>query len=334
MSVKASGTGGGTETTPAATKTTVPDPTQSTQMPGMTHEPGMPGMSGTPAPGSWVPVDQDAWQAQLAAFKATEPRPVPAGSRRNPEFNATCTYSHSAKDDPIVFPGQVGKSHLHSFFGNDATDANTTTEKLMKFTASSCKPAEDHSAYWAPSLLEGDKPVEPKEVVVYYGSLLDDPSKTLPMPQGMRMIAGDASLQKPTPAGAPNQFYCAGGPADGKSRSQDGNWPVCEEGATLHFTMRFPDCWDGKHLDSPNHKSHLSFGNAGKCPSTHPEPIPAVTFVITYPTSGTPAGFRLASGLPSSMHGDGFFAWEEDAMAHRVKDCVVQATPCNTAGKF
>jgi hypothetical protein len=110
--------------------------------------------------------------------------------------------------------------------------------------------------------------------------------------------------------------------------------PVCGDGGTLHFTLRFPDCWDGVHLDSPTHKGHVAFGYAGTCPEAFPVPIPAVTFSIAYPTSGSTAGFQLSSGMASSMHGDAFFAWDDDALAHRVKDCVVQSTPCNTAGEF
>lgn len=295
--------------------------------------PSMPAMSMPSTTGNWIPVDQAKWQAQLQAFQAMTPRAVPAGSRKNPEFNATCTYSHSAADDPIVFPGVPGASHMHTFIGNNSTNANTTADSLFQLTASSCQPLEDHSAYWIPSLKENGQWVQPDQVVVYYGSLEADPSKTLPMPQGLRMIAGDSKLQVATPKGAVNQFYCAGGPQDGITRSADGNWPVCS-GGTLHFTLRFPDCWDGLHLDSPNHKGHVAFGYAGTCPAAFPVPIPAVTFSISYPTSGTAAGFQLSSGMASSMHGDAFFAWENDAMGHRVKDCVVQTTPCNTAGQF
>jgi hypothetical protein len=295
----------------------------------------MPPTTGSPAAaGGWIPVDQAKWNAQLAAFRATTPRPIPVPNpRRNAEFNATCTFSHAAPDDPIVFPGLKGASHMHSFVGNDSTNANTTTDQLMQFTASSCNPMEDHSAYWIPTLYEHGQPVEPSQVIVYYGSLLDDKTKTVPAPLGLRMIAGDAKRQVPTPQGAVNQFYCAGGPQDGKARSADGNWPVCD-GGTLHFTLRFPDCWDGRNLDSPNHKEHVSFGGGGKCPDQFPVAIPAVTFSIAYPTSGTTDGFKLASGLASSMHGDAFLAWEDAAMAHRVKDCVVQVVQCNTAGQF
>jgi uncharacterized protein DUF1996/carbohydrate binding protein with CBM6 domain len=287
----------------------------------------------SPAADGWIPVDRAKWAAQLAAFNAVVPLKPPAGHNKNAEFNATCTFSHAKPDDPIVFPRMAGASHLHSFVGNSSTDANSTPETLMRLTASTCKPLEDHSAYWVPTLLEHGQPVQPKSVVVYYGSLLADKTRTVPMPAGMRMIAGDAKKQTPTPRGAVNQFYCAGGPQDGKTRSTDQNWPVCD-GGTLHYTLRFPDCWDGRNLDSPDHKSHVSFGGGGVCPAAFPVPIPALTFSISYPTSGTADGFKLSSGMASSMHGDAFFAWEDGAMAQRVKDCVVQVAQCNTEGRF
>ena len=322
------GGSGGPGATPPTTSTPAPSPS------GQSPAPTMSTTAPPPAPAvGWLPVDQARWSAQLAAFPAMTPRPDPGSPRRNAEFNATCTYSHSAPDDPIVFPGLSGASHMHSFIGNDGTNANTTTDDLMKFTASSCEPLEDHSAYWVPTLYEHGQPAEPRQVVVYYGSLLQDKTKTVPMPLGMRMIAGDAKLQTATPQGPVHQFYCAGGPPEGRERSTDGNWPVCD-GGTLTYTLDFPDCWDGKHLDSPNHKQHLSFGAGGACPAAFPVPIPAVKFVIFYATSGTRDGFRLSSGMASSMHGDAFFAWEDDAMAHRVKDCVVQVIQCNTAGGF
>jgi hypothetical protein len=281
----------------------------------------------------WVDVDQTAWNAQLAAFRAMTPAPVPGNAVRVPEFNATCAYSHSKADDPIVFPGLPGASHMHTFIGNRSTDANSTTQTLLANAGTSCAPAQDLSAYWIPTLYERDQPVEPKGVVVYYGSRLSDPSKTVPFPQGFRMIAGNAKSQVPTPQGAVNQFWCAG-PGGEIGRSADGNWPVCAPTANLMFQLVFPDCWDGTHLDSPDHKSHLAYAYDGTCSGAYPVPIPSVSFVIAYPTSGSAAGFRLASGMASSMHGDSFFAWDNNALGHRVKDCIVQNAKCNTAGTF
>jgi hypothetical protein len=281
----------------------------------------------------WVPVDQATWNAQLAEFRAMTPRAVPAGIVRVPEFNASCLYSHSRPDDPIIFPGLAGASHMHSFIGNVGTNAATTTDTLLRNAGTSCKPANDLSAYWIPTLYERGQAIEPKDVVVYYGSRLANPAGTVPFPQGFRMIAGDAKLQAPTPAGSVNQFYCAG--AGGETgRSADGNWPLCAPGATLMFQLVFPDCWDGVNLDSPTHKSHVAYLTNGACTGEYPVAIPSISFLIAYPTSGSPAGFELASKMASSMHGDVFLAWDNVALGQRVKNCVVQSAKCNTAGTF
>ena len=282
----------------------------------------------------WVPVDQAKWDAQLAAFKAMKPKAITNNPVRVAEFNASCTVSHAKADDPIVLPGLPGGSHMHSFLGNDATDAFTTTDTLLKNAGSSCKPLEDRSAYWIPSLYENGKVVEPHGVTVYYGSRLPDPSATVPFPQGFRMVQGDAKRQVDTPKGAPGQFWCAG--AGGEvGRSADGNWPVCAKTAELTYQLTFPDCWDGKNLDSPDHKSHVGPADGqGKCSGKYPVAIPSLSFVIGYPTSGSTAGFKLSSGNASSMHGDAFFAWDDEALGHRVKDCLVQKAKCDTFGNF
>ena len=46
--------------------------------------------------------------------------------------------------------------------------------------------------------------------------------------------------------------------------------------------------------------------------------------MIGYPTSGSAAGFKLSSGMASSMHGDAFFAWDDKALGSRVKNCIDQ----------
>ncbi|MEW1904612.1 DUF1996 domain-containing protein [Streptomyces sp. NPDC086147] len=288
--------------------------------------------SGGTAPG-WVGVDQAAWNAQLARFRAMTPAAVPAGTVRVPEFNATCAYSHSKPDDPIVVPGLPGASHMHSFFGNRSTDAFTTAQSLRADRRTSCTPAEDLSAYWIPTLYEGGRTVESDGMIVYYGSRLPDPSVTVPFPQGFRMIAGNAKSQVPTPAGSANQFFCAGEGGE-IGRSADGNWPICAPTAKLVHQLLFPDCWDGKHLDSPDHKSHVAFARNGVCGGDHPVTIPSVSFVISYPTSGSPAGLSLSSGMASSIHGDFFNAWDDAALGQRVKDCITQGAKCNSAGTF
>jgi hypothetical protein len=283
----------------------------------------------TDAPG-WPTVDPVKQAADTAAFFALTPRPVTGTPVRVPEFNAGCHVSHHLNDDPIVFPGMAGASHAHTFLGNTSTNAASTNASLLANSGTTCTPAEDLSAYWIPSLLQNGTVIDPAGVTVYYGSRLADPSRTQPFPPGFRMIAGDAKLQVPSSG---NQFWCAG-PGGETGRSTDGNWPICAPTADLTFQLLFPDCWDGVHLDSPNHKDHVGpTGPDGTCASgKFPVTIPSLSFVIDYPVHGTPAGFALASGMASSMHGDFMNAWQPQAQAARVRNCIDQSVKCNSAG--
>jgi len=291
----------------------------------------------------WTPVDPAAWKAQVAAFKAVKVDPAPASVGDKPEFRADCQYSHRLADDPIVLPGLPGASHMHSFVGNKALDADTKAADLMKFTATTCKPVQDHSAYWVPTLYDNanGKPVETTGFRVYYRSLRSKSADVLPIPNGLRMITGDAKKKVPTPRGAQGQFYCAfygPGDLDGVARSTNGNWPICGAPATLHFMMQFPDCWDGKNLDSPNHKDHVAYGSESGCPAGHPVRIPAITFDIQYGAKGSAAGYYLSSDpagkSASSMHGDAFVMWDVNTMAKRTKSCVVQRKTCDNYGYY
>ncbi len=295
---------------------------------------GAPTSAPPPPQTGWPTVDPAKQAADTAAFFARKPKPVTNNPVKVPEFNAQCTVSHHNNDDPIVFPGLAGATHNHTFFGNKTTDATSTTESLLAGNTT-CNPAGDHSAYWIPTLYQNGKVVDPKgAVTIYYGSRLKDPSKTQPFPLGLRMIAGDAKTQTDTPDKQGNHFWCAGiGGSTG--RTPDGEYPVCAPTAELVRQITFPDCWDGVHLDSPNHKDHMANGDyTGACPKSHPVPIPSVSFVIAYPLNTNTTGITLSSGNGYSMHADFFNAWEPEELARRVRDCLDQGYKCNSAGNF
>jgi hypothetical protein len=50
-------------------------------------------------------------------------------------------------------------------------------------------------------------------------------------------------------------------------------------------------CWNGKDLDSPNHKEHVaypssgSFESGGPCPSTHPVKLPQLMYEVMWDTT-------------------------------------------------
>ena len=318
---------------PAAEKPAAEKP--AAEKPAGSMDASMPGMvMAAPKPGKWISVNAAAQKRETKAFFARKPAKITGNGVRVPEFNAQCTTSHRGSNDPIVFPGQTGASHNHTFFGNDSTNARTTLKSLLKKKKSSCKPAADHSSYWVPTLLVKGKAVVPNSVTVYYGSRLSDHSKVQPFPQGLRMVVGDPRNQvKGGNREVNSEFYCQG---EDHVLTKSG-FPTCTTTKTgeMNFDLDFPECWDGKHLDSPDHKAHMAPGGpGGKCPATHPVQVPALHFVIHYPRGFDPADARLSSGNAFSMHGDFFNAWEKPALAKRVRNCINQSVKCTTEGTF
>ena len=77
-----------------------------------------------------------------------------------PYYSIVCSFSHRNNDDPVVFPGQAGRSHNHTYIGNRSVDAGTTSASLIG-GRSSCDSESDSSAYWMPTLFVGQNDVVP-----------------------------------------------------------------------------------------------------------------------------------------------------------------------------
>ncbi len=89
------------------------------------------------------------------------------------------------------------------------------------------------------------------------------------------MITGDSKNQVDTPDKQGNHFWCAGIGGE-VGRTADGLMPICAPTAELVRQVTFPDCWDGKHLDSPDHKSHVGPADGkASAPVTSRSPSPA-----------------------------------------------------------
>ncbi len=278
----------------------------------------------------WVDVDQAKWQQELDQWEAYKPAPVAAGTTRVPEFHTNCTIANKAKDDAIVFPNMPGASHEHWFFG-PKNDASMTTDKLLASTSTTCDAPGDNAAYWVPGLQKDGQEVPFKSMRIYYGSRVKDPSTVRPFPPGLVMVQGDAKLQVATPKGAGNQFWCAGSAEIG--RSADGNWPKCADGGNLIFQLVFKDCWDGKHIDSPDHKSHMGDPVNGVCQGDYPVAVPDLSFMVNYDSLGGD-GLALTSGMASSMHGDFMNGWNSEKLIALVKTCLNQNAKCGTTPTF
>jgi hypothetical protein len=290
--------------------------------------------------GRYVRLDTTAratqWGVSLKEFEvygsggATTPPTLPPNVVRVAEFLADCPYSHRLPDDPIVFPGLPGGSHMHSFFGSVVTNANTTVNDLINAN-SNCNPSIDRSSYWIPTFYNNNVPVEPTTGVFYYlGEGVSDAliATTQPLPLGLRIVAGNAKATGPND-NTISRWSCLGAGDAGSSH----DFVNCPPGSMLESYLDFPHCWDGRNLDSADHKSHMSYPVNNACPASHPVVVPKLRQVMRYPVNGNTAGFRLASGPGYTMHGDFFNAWPVDEMARRVNDCIRPIIKCGANGR-
>jgi LPXTG-motif cell wall-anchored protein len=271
-------------------------------------------------------------------FAAVGSAPRPASAEGiDYVFNVNCPISHFGSDDPIVAPEIPGASHRHAFYGNSTTDAFTTTKSLMA-SKSTCErdfATADRSAYWVPTLYRKLPGGEPEEVrlsadnqhlsAYYRRSGGSTGYKVKPIPRGLRMIAGDPFATRPQST-LDVAWRCNG---DGRDYVAD--IPNCSAGTVLQAIVGFPDCWDGKNLDSPNHRAHMapSKGDEGSCPETHPVKLPQLTFEISFRLAAAPgATYELSSGGRYSLHGDFFAAWDDRVQSALVNSCLNAGRYC------
>jgi Domain of unknown function (DUF1996) len=244
------------------------------------------------------------------------------------EFRADCLFSHRKLDDPIVRPGLPEASHSHDFFGNRSTTARSTLRSLRR-ARTSCEPETDRSAYWVPTLYAGasGRPVTATRLVAYYVTSSKRPGRVRPYPLGLMMIAGDGEARGPITGPLVAEWGCLG--AGTPSTPSIGR---CPKGSKLELDLRFPDCWNGRDLDSADHLSHMAYSAAGVCPAAHPVAVPELKLKLTYPTRGSPA-MRLASGRGYTAHGDFINAWEPRELARRIRDCLAPKIKCDPYGE-
>jgi hypothetical protein len=263
----------------------------------------------------------------VLAFATRPPTSSPSAARESVrQFVVECTWSHRGADDPIVHPGHPGASHMHDFFGSEQTDSSSTADSLLG-TASTCQThAADTAAYWVPTLYDGERPVEPGRLFAYYRrpSAATNERPVRAFPFGLVMVAGDMSATAPQPTEVV-AWHCGASPLVSSAPKR------CTQDAPLALRVVFPSCWDGEHLDSADHRSHMAYGTPGGCPTSHPVVLPELVMDVAYDFVADPAGLRLASGGVLTGHADFVDAWAPEALDALVGSCLDRGDGCGIA---
>ena len=203
-----------------------------------------------------------------------------------------CHASHFSFDDPIVSPGEPGSTHLHMFLGNTLTDANSDFNSLANSGEGTCQGGNlNRTAYWIPTLHDTDGLVRvPQYSLIYYKSGPLHGQNIQEFPEGLRIIAGNARATSVSQNETRYNWYC-GSPISGNTRSNNGKLiPDCAPGQFVSLQLDFPNCWDGTNLDSGNHNSHMAYSVNTTCPSSHPVPLPQITYNMFWNNADTNTG--------------------------------------------
>ncbi|KAK0477151.1 hypothetical protein EDD18DRAFT_1211617 [Armillaria luteobubalina] len=236
--------------------------------------------------------------------------------------------------DPIQYPGTVG-SHVHSVLGGSNFSLNLSTADLRGSDCTSIPVQEDKSNYWYP---DGSFVTVNGSAVMYTRTdylFSDNSSLTTPFPDDVR----DPNLRTLNASSFAQQaitFLCLN--FNGVSTKYN-ELPInqdCSSG--IRSQINFPSCWDGKNVDSEDHKSHVAFPSTGPDNGTcddpnYPVTIPRIFMEVYWVTQGfqeqraeaiTPRQpFVFSNGDPTGYgyHADFFNGWESDVLQRAINEC-------------
>ncbi|KAK3684953.1 hypothetical protein B0T22DRAFT_204445 [Podospora appendiculata] len=272
--------------------------------------------------------------------------------------------------DPLVSPGEVG-AHAHAVHGSSGFNEKATYDDLINGNCTSCAVTQDKSAYWAPGVYfrhsNGSYELVDQVggMLAYYFLNKDanNPNgKITAFPKDFRMIAGDSLRRNYTIAGQgatqkdpEKSLWAALGQTTQTDLSQRAigynclNYDIapepslyrhylpekgyldanCKDG--IRIEIMFPSCWNGKDLDSTNHKDHVAYPDLvedGGCPQGFDVKLPGLFYETIWATNdykGVDGEFVIANGDVQGFgyHADFIMGWDDEAfLQSAVNTCT------------
>jgi Domain of unknown function (DUF1996) len=252
--------------------------------------------------------------------------PAPPAQAASGVFSLLCDFSHELMDDPIMFPGQPGASHLHQFSGNVTTNAGSTYEAMLG-QPTSCPYSKDTAAYWVPALVSpSGAPLAPVRMSAYYRNKPSNGQLVVAFPPDLRLIAGYPTVATGTKGrlgwNCKDSHPYLASPPDCRG--------IRTKGVKAHVV--FPNCWNGS-VDSDDHRSHVVYPSGSECPTSHPLKLPKLSLHVTWPVKDA-RGYWLSSdsspdtAAGTTLHADLWNTWDQTELERLTEVCLNGQLSC------
>ncbi|MDX3748973.1 DUF1996 domain-containing protein [Streptomyces sp. AK08-02] len=294
--------------------------------------------------------------ADITTVQPTAQNPSPQDNASLGTFATSCGVNANGlfnSDNVIVAPGvSNGAHHFHDYVGNQSNNAFASNDDLAA-AQTSCVDQGDRSSYFWPVLrlqngtreqdaaspgggIEGNagEIVTAEQVTMTF---VGNPrGRVVAMPKLLRIITGDAKAFVNGTANANASWSCTGF----EDRQLKDKYPLCPQGSDVVRTFRFQSCWDGRNIDSANHRTHVAFadadGNCGEGFQAIPQLVQRIVYDVDAPSlqdGGRTTPLFAVDSFPEQLHkpvtdhGDFINVFDENLMRDMV-DCINSGRQC------